>query len=119
MEIRDFSVMNRRRCESPNGFKHPIKGWSLSEWLAATTGELGEAAGVIKEMLRNRDGIPGKGLSDEELKSMLADEIADTFTYLDLLAQAAGIDLEEAAVAKFRRVSERVGYGHQGFDLGR
>lgn len=119
MHFRDFSVHNRRRCESYHGFKHPLDAWSLAEWLTAVTGELGEVAGVIKEGLRNRDGVPGKGLDDEALKAMLADEIADTFIYLDLLAQAAGIDLEEAVCTKFRKTSDKIGYGHQSFDLAR
>lgn len=118
MDIHDFSVMNRRRCEAPKGFNHPISGWSLSDWMTATAGELGEAANVIKKLNRVRDGIPGNDKTEEELRAQLADEIADTYTYLDLLAQAAGISLHEAVIAKFRRVSEKIGYGHRTFDMG-
>jgi len=117
MDIHDFSVLNRRRCEAPKGFNHPISGWTLSDWMTATAGELGEAANVIKKLNRVRDGIPGNDKTEEELRAQLADEIADTYTYLDLLAQAAGISLQEAVISKFRRVSEKIGYGHQGFDM--
>ena len=34
-------------------------------------------------------------------------ELADTFTYLDLLATAAGIDLERAVISKFNQVSAK------------
>lgn len=40
----------------------------------------------------------------------LADEIADTFIYLDLLAQRAGIKLSEAVPAKFDKTSAKRGY---------
>lgn len=110
MNFRDFSVFNRRRCESPNGFNHPLNGWSLSDWFTAVTGELGEAANVAKKLNRVRDGIPGNTETPEELRENLADEIADTFIYLDLLAQSQGIDLEEAVLRKFQKTSAKIGY---------
>ena len=116
MQFRDFSALNRRRCEAEDGFNHPIDGWSLSDWVTATAGELGEAANVAKKLNRVRDGIPGNSETPDELKSNLADEIADTFIYLDLLAQSQGIDLESAVVSKFRKTSEKIGYGTQMLD---
>jgi NTP pyrophosphatase (non-canonical NTP hydrolase) len=110
MNIRDFSVFNRRRCESSNGFNHPIKGWTASDWMTATVGELGEAANVLKKLNRIRDGIPGNRETPEELQAQLAEEFADTYCYLDLMAQACGIDLEQAVIDKFNAVSERIGY---------
>ena len=44
MTFGQFSEANRARCESPQGFKHPLNGWSTSDWITATMGELGEAA---------------------------------------------------------------------------
>lgn len=112
MRIKDFSVFNRRRCESPKGFNHKISSWSLSDWFTATMGELGEAANVAKKINRVRDNIPGNGdLTADDLQLSLADEIADTFIYLDLLAQAAGIDLESAVIEKFNKTSAKIGYG--------
>ncbi len=110
MHIHDFSVFNRRRCESDKGFNHPINGWSLSDWFTATLGELGEAANVAKKLNRVRDGIVGNSETPEQLQEMLADEIADTFIYLDLLAQAAGINLQDAVVEKFNKTSAKIGY---------
>lgn len=116
MNIRDFSVFNRRRCESPNGFNHGLKSWSLSDWFTATLGELGEAANIAKKLNRVRDGIPGNGdLTEADLKQQLAEEIADTYIYLDLLAQSADIDLEDAVVSKFEKTSAKVGYGNTMF----
>lgn len=117
MFFNDFSVHNRRRCESPKGFNHALESWSLSDWLVAAAGELGEAMNVAKKLNRVRDGIPGNAETETELRAMLADELADTFIYLDLLCQSQGFRLEDAVVSKFRRTSEKIGYGHQGFDL--
>lgn len=111
MNIREFSEINLRRCEAADGFNHAINSWSLSDWFTATMGELGEAANVAKKLNRVRDGIPGNGdATENDLRESLADEIADTFIYLDLLAQSAGIDLQRAVVSKFNRTSEKIGY---------
>jgi NTP pyrophosphatase (non-canonical NTP hydrolase) len=110
MNMRDFSVENKRRCEAPNGFNHKLNDWSLSDWTTATLGELGEAANIAKKLNRVRDGIPGNKESESELRAALADEIADTFIYLDLLAQSQGIVLSDAVKNKFARTSKKIGY---------
>lgn len=115
MHFRDFSILNRRRCESPKGFNHTLGSWSLSDWITATTGELGEAANIAKKLNRVRDGIPGNKETPDELRAALADEIADTFIYLDLLAQSQGIDLEEAVLRKFEKTSAKIGYDGTAF----
>lgn len=112
MMFKTFSTINRTRCEAPDGFNHSLHSWSLSDWFTATVGELGEAANVAKKLNRVRDGIPGNAETPDELRIMLADEIADTFIYLDLLAQAAGIDLEIAVLDKFDRTSKKIGYSY-------
>lgn len=104
-----FSERNRLRCESPTGFNHPINSWSLSDWMTALTGEVGEAANVIKKLNRIRDGVQNRE-TEAELRQMLADELADAACYLDLLAQAAGYDLNTIRDAKFAEVSDRIGY---------
>ena len=116
MHMRDFSVFNRRRCESKKGFNHLVSDWSLSDWITAVTGELGEAANVAKKLNRVRDGIPGNSETPDQLRAMLADELADTFIYLDLVAQSQGIDLETAVIDKFNRTSEKIGYQTTLFD---
>lgn len=110
MKFNDFSELNKARCEAPNGFNHPVKSWSLSDWFTATMVELGEAANIAKKLNRVRDGIPGNTETPDELKAKLADEIADAFIYLDLLAQRADVNLEAAVIAKFNRTSAKMGY---------
>jgi len=105
-----FSIRNLSRCESETGFNHKIGNWSLSDWITAVVGELGEAANVVKKLNRVRDGIPGNVESVEELKEMLADELADTYIYLDLLIQASGFDVDSIVEDKFRKTSEKIGY---------
>jgi NTP pyrophosphatase (non-canonical NTP hydrolase) len=108
-----LAATNRDRCESASGFGHPLSGWTLSDWFTAAMGELGEAANKAKKLNRVRDGIPGNTETEDELWSGLADEIADTVIYLDLLAQAAGFDLGSAVVSKFNRKSEEIGAPHR------
>jgi NTP pyrophosphatase (non-canonical NTP hydrolase) len=110
MDMSIFSAANRKRCESPKGFNHNLNDWSLSDWMTATMGELGEAANVVKKLNRDRDGVPGNKESQEELEEQLSLELADTFIYLDLLAQAAGINLSIAVAAAFNAKSKQIGY---------
>jgi len=106
----EFSIFNRRRCEAKHGFNHKLEDWSLSDWLTAVLGELGEAANIAKKLNRVRDGIPGNTETPEQLKAALADEIADTFIYLDLLAQSQGLSLIDIVLDKFKRTSKKIGY---------
>ena len=76
--------------------------WSLAEWCNAVTGELGEAANLIKKVQRGDYTL-------DEARQDLADEFADIVTYLDILAMRAGVDLGEAVKSKFNLVSTRVG----------
>ena len=110
MNIQEFSDLNRRRCEAWNGFNHPIGSWSLSDWVTATLGELGEAANVVKKLNRSRDGVRGNDKTDVELRKQLADELADTFIYLNILMQAAGFDPTEIVVRKFNHTSAKIGF---------
>lgn len=93
--MKTFSQRNKERCESPNGFNHKLSSWSLSDWMTALVGEVGEAANIVKKLNRIRDGIPGNTESETSLYLNLYKELADVAIYLDLFAQALGIDLEE------------------------
>jgi NTP pyrophosphatase (non-canonical NTP hydrolase) len=108
--MNEFSRRNRARCEAVNGFNHRLADWSLSDWITATLGELGEAANVVKKLNRIRDDIPGNEESVDQLWPMLADELADTMIYLDLLIQAAGFDPDLIRDEKFARTSAKIGY---------
>jgi NTP pyrophosphatase (non-canonical NTP hydrolase) len=77
----------------------PREGWTPNDWAVATAGELGEALNLLKKRRR------GEAIATRHL----ADELADTLIYLDLLAESLGIDLGEAVKEKFNRVSERYG----------
>jgi NTP pyrophosphatase (non-canonical NTP hydrolase) len=109
LNLEAFSKRNRERCESPEGFNHALNSWSLSDWMTAVLGELGEAANVAKKLNRVRDGIPGNKETEAELRAKFARELADTFIYLDLTAQAAGIDLPQVVVDVFNAKSEQIG----------
>jgi NTP pyrophosphatase (non-canonical NTP hydrolase) len=103
-----LSVANYSRCERwhPKG----ISSWSLSDWATATVGEVGEACNIIKKMNRLRDGLVGNQGDDADvdvLKSKLGYELADAVIYLDLMAQAAGLSLEDCVRDKFNIVSIR------------
>jgi NTP pyrophosphatase (non-canonical NTP hydrolase) len=76
--------------------------WCLAQWANAVTGELGEAANLIKKIERGDFTL-------EEKRTELADELADIQTYLDILAMRAGVDLGRATIDKWNRVSLRVG----------
>lgn len=103
MDMRKFSIENRDRY-------HRLDSWSLSEWMTATLGELGEAANIVKKLNRERDGIRGNSATAEALRLALRREIADTFIYLDLMAQAAGFYLEDAVVETCEAKSKEIGY---------
>ena len=107
---KQFSERNKKRCESTSGFNHQLNSWSGSDWMTAIVGELGEAANVLKKLNRVRDGIPGNKQTPEELRAKLRAELADTYNYLDLFAQAVGIDLEAAVLETFEAKSREIGY---------
>ncbi len=115
MNILSFSQRNKLRCQSKNGFNHELGSWTLSDWMTAVTGEVGEAANIIKKLNRVRDNIPGNKESELELRLKLREEIADIAIYLDLLAQACGLDLETIREEKFKKTSDKIGY----IDIGR
>jgi len=98
-----FSTANRHRSESPQGFNHPLASWSHADWCVAVIGEVGEAANVLKKLNRVRDGITGNDRTPRELHEDFADEIADAFIYLDLLAQALGSSASHCFAEQARR----------------
>jgi NTP pyrophosphatase (non-canonical NTP hydrolase) len=109
MTFGEFSLANRQRCESPEGFNHALSSWSASDWFTAVLGELGEAANVAKKLNRYRDGIPGNKETEAALRDKLRKELGDTFVYLDLLCQSQGFSIGAAAVEVFNAKSEEIG----------
>ena len=108
MTIKHVSAMSVRRAKKDFG---TTEKWSLSDWAVAAAGEMGEACNVVKKLNRIRDGLKGNKETDsqEVLTKELGYEIADTILYLVLLADAADIDIEEAIIEKFNKVSDRIG----------
>lgn len=79
--------------------------WTYSDWACAMAGEAGEVCDVIKKY--NRGDYGETPLGFKKFQQDLSNEIADTITYLDLLANAAGIDMAKAVINKFNEVSDR------------
>lgn len=115
----DFIRLNIARSNRwhPGG----LSDWSLSDWLCATGGELGEAMNAAKKLKRIEDGIanlssdPVRHVIDAaEAKAMILDELADTFCYLVLTAaRVTPLSpelLNQAIVDKFNAVSDRYGF---------
>ncbi len=78
--------------------------WSLTDWMTAVTGEVGEAANIIKKVRRG-------DMTLDEARIALADELADVAIYLDILAYRAGINLGKAIESKWNETSRRVDSG--------
>lgn len=123
--IREANLSRTPRWHGP-GWLTPEDPWSLADWANAMQGESGEAGNIVKKLRRIEAGMwdsqlyPGDStaklamLPSQEahlrLIEKLADEIADTILYADLLAAKAGIDLTAAVRRKFNRVSEAQGF---------
>jgi NTP pyrophosphatase (non-canonical NTP hydrolase) len=72
-------------------------------------GEVGEVCNVVKKLERERHGWRGS----RDTVAHLAEELADVVICADLVAMAAGIDLQAAVAAKFNSTSEKVGLPHR------
>jgi NTP pyrophosphatase (non-canonical NTP hydrolase) len=107
-----FRLANVTRCRRWHPDFGGADAWSGADWSNAMCGEAGETANVVKKLRRVETGaaLGPDDPSVDALRDMLADEIADTVTYADLLAAFYGIDLADALVRKFNRVSERQGF---------
>lgn len=77
--------------------------WSLGEWMTALTGEVGEAANIIKKVKRG-------DMTLDEARKDLANELVDILTYLDILAYRCGVDLADHTPRRWNEVSRRVGF---------
>lgn len=104
MQFKDFSDINLQRAMTWH--QGGIDEWSISDWAVAMVGEAGEAFNLIKKFNRLRDKLHSNNPDGFDM-SKLADELADTFIYLDLLASRCGIDLENAVRQKFNAISDR------------
>ena len=101
---------NVLRCQTD--FHHDIESWSVLEWAGAMSGEAGEATNFAKKITRGDFDVDAqltrKGVTQSAAKH-LADEVADTVIYADLLCARVGVSLAEAIVRKFNATSEERG----------
>lgn len=84
--------------------------WIPEQWSNAALGELGEAANILKKLGRGDytlDERP-KEFEGDTVQERLAKELADTITYVDLLAKRVGVNLGDAVASKFNEISRRV-----------
>ena len=109
-QLREANVTRCKRWHptfgSPEG-----DAWSGADWSNAMAGEMGEAANIVKKLRRLETGA-AQGPDDppsDQLRAMLADEIADTVIYADLLAAYYGIDLAAAVRAVVERCEDQHG----------
>jgi len=93
---------NAARCEA---HYHPVDAWSLSDWCTAVAGEVGELAGVVKNLRRQQTEAPNGHAIPEVDAAKLGAEAADVVIYLDLLCARAGVGLGRAVAEKFNDVS--------------
>lgn len=108
LTFRTVSDTNEARCKRwhPN-FPHD-RNWNGADWSNAMQSEAGEAGNIVKKLRQLECGFSDfrHNLNWTELHAELADEIADTFLYLDLLATYYNINIEAAIIKKFNEVSE-------------
>jgi NTP pyrophosphatase (non-canonical NTP hydrolase) len=69
----------------------------------AFCGEAGELANVVKKEWKKQYTL-------REYEEKMADELADCYVYLTLLARLCRVDLEKAALAKLKLVAQREYY---------
>lgn len=98
-------AVNADRCI--NGWNHRLEDWSLSDWLIAIGGEVGEALNVVKKLNRERDGIIGNTVSPAVLMEALADELADAVIYIDLIASRLDVEVDQRTFDEFRTATEQ------------
>lgn len=107
----EITAVNVARCN--RWHKGGINDWTPERWMTATTGELGEAANALKKLFRIDDEIANISEADRQISTRqeaidkIAEEVADTFIYLNLFACRLGIDLAAEVVKKFNSTSER------------
>lgn len=113
-----YDVRERNRTRSERWHKGGLNRWSESDWGVALAGEVGEALNKIKKLNRLRDELPNRDNAEpwkdnRDRAAIVAEigaELADSFLYLDLLAQRLGLVLADEVVKKFNKVSENYGF---------
>ena len=115
-----FSTLRTANCLRLPLFKNAKGGsahsepdgsdWPLDAWSNAATGELGEAANIIKKLRRGDYMLDERPAEFEGMtvREALAKELADVVCYVDILTLQLGVSLGDAIAEKFNEVSNRV-----------
>ena len=82
--------------------------WTLADWSNAVAGEVGEACNVVKKLRRPELGTVGNEYDASVYRDQLESEIGDVLIYLDLLANAAKLDLGECVSRAFNEKSAKL-----------
>ncbi len=96
--LREANIQRRKNVK----YRLCEDNWTPSDWAVAFVGEVGEACNIWKKHRRG-------DITLEEARPLIAMELADAQTYLDILAAELGVDLGAATVEKFNVVSDRIG----------
>jgi hypothetical protein len=104
--------INELRCVAPDGFNHPLNGWTELEWAGAMCGEAGEAANFAKKLSRAKLNVRGNksGDSVDALKLKIAKECADTIIYALLTLSRVGCDADDVVTTVFNAKSDDIGW---------
>lgn len=108
LNLESLRKANVERCEE---VFHPLNDWTPTDWATAMGGEAGETLNKVKKLRRLDDADKAMDTPEERKRicALIAEEIADTVIYGDLLAARLGIDLSAAITEKFNKVSEERG----------
>jgi NTP pyrophosphatase (non-canonical NTP hydrolase) len=99
----EFQLANKRRqTVFVNKKGESFEPYNIFEMAGAAAGEAGELANECKKVRRGDVEL-------HEVREKIGKEIADTVTYLCLVANQAGLDFEDIVRQKFNEVSDRVG----------
>jgi hypothetical protein len=113
LTIRELQTANEARCKAPNGFNHPLDGWSTMEWFGAMFFEFGEGGNDAKKLRRHEQDVRGNKPSDrdpQELKMRAGKEAADAIIYGLLIMSHLGLDAEAMIRGVFNAKSAEIEY---------
>jgi hypothetical protein len=111
LTFREMQRVNELRCVAPDGFDHPLDGWTELEWAGAMCGEAGEAANFAKKLSRAKLHVRGNKRGDtvDALKLKIGKECADTIIYA-LPMSRIGLDADDIMRLTFNTKSDDIGW---------
>jgi hypothetical protein len=115
LTFEDFRKANMTRqpvFRNRRGGLSQCENWTWSDWAVAIMGEFGEFCNELKKHNRgdyDDEPLGDAELLDKEVLEKMHNELADTFSYLDILAAKLGFT-EVHLVKKWNEISERIGY---------